>query len=70
MSVLAGLCPTQKLSQSLRTKAKPALLQALPTGTSSVQQNGCKLKRAMKSPLQDHNVQRVWGLDIFYQWLF
>lgn len=26
--------------------------------------------RARKSPLQDHNVQGVWGLEIFYQWLF
>lgn len=54
MSVLAGPCPTQKSSKGLRrTRAKPALLEALPTGTSSVQQSGCKLKAALKSPLPD-----------------
>lgn len=73
MSVLAGLCPTQKLSKGLRrTKAKPAL----STGASSVQQHGCNLKRATKSPLQDHNVQRVWSIRnllsvaILRCWLF
>lgn len=40
---MPGPCPTQELPKGLRrTKAKPAMLQALPTG--SVQQNGCKLE--------------------------
>lgn len=35
MSVLAGPCPTQKLSKGLRrTKAKPALFEPLPSATS------------------------------------